>query len=178
MSHDQQQLLRRNARDVFLGSVSLQLARIIYIFVVARLLGVDAYGVLTYAHFIPLMILPILHSGLGPIVSRDLAVKKAGVEHQTSVAFTILTFAGLALSALLALLAVVFHPEIAGLVLLFSLGLVAQNTANWARSVADEPGRLAVRRASGRCRSSDDRGRGPMPGARRRRRHDPLRCCR
>ena len=126
-----------NAAYLTASSGTTRLLRVIYLVVVARLMGPELYGMLSYGQSWYLTFLGVTTLGFAIVIPREIGQdrSKAPVIIASSLRFQVLAIVILTPLCLLAGMLVAKTPEERNLLLLFALVLPGRGMAHWAEHV-------------------------------------------
>ena len=126
-----------NAAQLTLARLLTQTVRIVYVIVLARILGPEVYGLFAYAQSWYMAFLPVTMLGLGAIVSREVGRnRERGARTVRQVAFirVLASILGAAACALIGWF-VDLDPAARQLILVFALALVGRTLAVTAEEI-------------------------------------------
>ena len=124
----------KNAAFIYASLLINQVSRAIYVVVLARVLGPQMFGMLSYAQAWYLAFLPLSLLGLGPLLARELGRdRKAGARVADDVAsIRIVTILITAVASGVIGIAVSGSPTVSDLMIVFAIALVGRAASMWA----------------------------------------------
>jgi len=138
-----------NTRYLVTGELVARAIRGIYLIVLARLLGPDLFGLLSYAQFWQMLFYALVVFGTGRVLSREIGRDPAGFSEVVGSALTLRLLIGFIVAPAAALVGWWLVPETTSrhLAVIFSLALVARGIASFAQQVfiASEASHLILR---------------------------------
>jgi O-antigen/teichoic acid export membrane protein len=141
--------IARNTRYLVTGEIVGRAIRALYLILLARLLGPDLFGLLSYAQFWQLLFFALVVFGTGRVLSREIGRDPAGFPEVLASALTLRVLIGLIVASIAAFVGWWLAPDAAArqLAVIFSLALVARGIASFAQQIfiASEASHLTLR---------------------------------
>jgi O-antigen/teichoic acid export membrane protein len=129
--------IARNAGHLIAANLVARALRVVYLAVLARFLGPELFGLLTYAQFWQLLFYSLVLFGTGRLLSREIGRDPAQAASVLAHSLTLRLLTGLLVGSCCGAAAWTLNPlePARTLLLIFSLTLIARGLASWSQQV-------------------------------------------
>ncbi|GAA6184340.1 oligosaccharide flippase family protein [Aliiglaciecola sp. NS0011-25] len=137
MSHKGALKILKNAKYLYMALLMSQGLRFVYMLILARLLGAELYGVLTYGQSWYLMFLPLTGLGLGAMLSREVGKDRQNAKSIVDLVASIRIIA-VGVIACISVASGIYYAEnefFATLLVIFSVALLGKAMVLWSNQM-------------------------------------------